>query len=218
MFRSFRTAATTALILATLPASADVLTFNDLSGLAFFTSDYQGFRFGTNSASTNAFFYSNDQSVYPAFGGVGSYVAVDPALYNNSNFFQGTTSATLAGPLQLITSATPFQFQSAFLAGSGRPETIGYKLYAGSTLVFTSTPVAVNLNYTEVSSGYAGFITGVEIFGHQGYYALDNFTYSRSVVSAVPEPATFTLVFAGLAAAGGAAVRRRRLVRGNTSA
>ena len=216
MFRSFRIAATTALIVAMPAASADVLTFNDLSGLAFFTSDYQGFRFGTNSTSTNAFFHSDDNTVYPAFGGVGSYVAVDPALYNNSNFYQGTTSASLAGPLQLITSATPFQFQSAFFAGSGRVETIGYRLYVGNAVVFNSTPVAVNLAYTEVSSGYAGLITGVEIFGHQGFYALDNFTYSRSV-AAVPEPATFTLVFAGLAAASGAAVRRRRLARGNTS-
>lgn len=210
MFQFRRIAAAAALVGAMPFASAAVLTFDDLSGSSFFTSNYQGFQFGTNSAATNAFFYTNDTSTYPALSG-STFVAVDFSLYNNANFYQGTTAASLAGAQQLITSATPFVFNGASFAGSGRAgETIGYRLYVGNSVVFTTaTPVALSLTYTQVDSGYSGLVTGVEIFGHQGYYAMDNFTYN---VTAVPEPGTYALMVAGLAAVGGVAARRRRSV------
>ena len=199
-----RVAAAAALLCAMPFASAAVLTFNDLpAGTAFFTSNYQGFQFGTNAAATNAFFYSNAATVnYMPFGGTGNFVAVDYQIYDNNNPYQGTTAASLSGPQQLITNTTPFRFDGAYFSGS---DSIGFKLYVGNTVVFTTvTPTPVTPGTTAlVPSGYAGFVTGVEIFGRQGFYAMDNFTYTL-----VPEPQTYALMAAGLLAVGGLARRR----------
>ena len=178
-------------------ASASVLTFEDLAGLAFFTQDYQGFQFGTNNVSTTAWFHTDQViSGYAAHSGT-HYVATDFQLY----------SGGLSDPTQPISSATPFIFDGAWFSGEGG--TIAYQLFSGSSLVYTSAPSsALTSASTFVNSGYSNSVTSVVILGHQGFYAMDDFTYS-TVTAAVPEPEILTMLAAGLAGLG-ATIRRKR--------
>jgi PEP-CTERM motif len=179
-------------------ASASVLNFDDLvGGPAFFTQNYQGFQFGTNDPTTTAWFYTDLTSPdYVPHSGT-HYISTDFQLYNGG----------LNNPTQPISRTTPFVFNGAYFSGGG--DTITYQLFLGNTLVYTSSASApLTGTSTFFASGYSGNVTGVVIVGHQGFYALDDFTYDV-VAAAVPEPETLPLLAAGLLCLG-AAVRRRR--------
>jgi hypothetical protein len=193
--------ATSACALAAPVANANVLTFDDLSGSAYFTSTYDGFSFGNLDGQTNQWYWSDAvDSAYPARSG-STTVSTDASLFN------GLPSEDAMA----ITSATQFIFQGAYFSGpsatlTGTPAEISYKLYDGSTLVYTSAPsAALDDVSTFVASGYTGDVTSVVISGPQGYYAMDNFTFS----AAVPEPMTTAMMLAGIGALGFLARRHR---------
>ena len=197
MHRLTRTIAALTLALAAPVASAAVLNFDDLvGGPAFFLSNYQGFQFGTNNVATTAWFYTDLTSPpYVPHSGT-QYIATDFQLYNNG----------LNDPTQAISRSTPFVFNGAYFSGN---DTITYQLFLGSNPVHTSTASApLTGTSTFLASGYSGNVTSVVIVGHQGFYALDDFTYNVGV-TAVPEPETLPLLAAGLLCLG-AAIRRRR--------
>lgn len=177
-------------------ASSNVLNFDDLiGGPAFFLQNYQGFQFGTNNVATTAWFYTDLTSAPYVPHSATHYIATDFQLYNGG----------LTNPTQPISRATPFVFNGAYFSG-GDP--IAYQLFDGNTLVYTSGASApLTSTSTFIASGYSGSVTGVVIVGHQGYYALDDFTYNE-VTAAVPEPETLPLLATGLLCVA-AAVRRR---------
>jgi hypothetical protein len=192
--------------LSAMTAHADVLNFDDLPGLNFFTSNYNGFTFGDNLIATNPWFWTNSTTPFYVPNSGTGMVATDFQLYNNTNPFEAT---------QPIYNPTPFQFQGAYFTG-GDPDRIRYQLYTGVqttpgslnglTLVYTSPDSAVlSSTPTFVSNAYTGFITAVVIVSRQGFYAMDDFTYAP-----VPEPATYGMLLAGLAAVGAVARRRKQ--------
>jgi hypothetical protein len=191
-----------ALVAAAPMAHADVLTFDDLPDSGYFTSTYHGFSFGNLDSQTNQWFWSNAvDSTYPAHSGTTS-VSTDASLFN------GLASEEAMA----ITSATPFVFQGAYFSGpsltlDGTPAEISFALYDGSNLVYTSAPSAQLGNVSSfIASGYEGDVTGVVVAGPQGYYAMDDFTFT----AAVPEPGTMVMMLAGLGSLGLAARRRRQ--------
>ena len=174
-------------------AHADVLNFDNLgAGFGWFTANYQGFKFGTNSAATNAWFYTSDPSPFytPKSGTV--YVATDFQLY----------SGGLWDDTQPITNTVDFRFDGAWFSGGDQ---VRYKLFNDGMLVHTSADsVVLGRTPVWVPSGYMGFIDSVVVVGRQGYYAMDDFTYAP-----VPEASSLAMLSVGLLTLG-AVIRRRR--------
>jgi hypothetical protein len=101
---------------------------------------------------------------------------------------------------------TPAVFNGGYVAG-GYSEGVTFELFNGASLVATSATLYQTATPTFLSSGYGGKVTSVEVLGYNGYYVLDNVTYS-----AVPEPSTWALMLAGFGALGFASWRRARAV------
>lgn len=201
-----KAAVAAALVVSGASSQAVVLNFDNLPGFGFFTSNYQGFTFGDNSAATNPWFFTNTSTPFYVPSSGAGFVATDFQLYNNSNPAEAT---------QPIYNPTAFNFQGAFFSG-GPPDTITYRLYTGvptapgslngMSLVYTSpASAALTSTPTFIASTYTGFVNAVVIVTRQGYYAMDDFTYAP-----VPEPATYGMLLAGLAAVGVVARRRKQ--------
>ncbi len=171
---------------------AAVFTFEELPvGLAFFTSNYQGFKFGTNSAATNAWFYTSFATADYRPSSGRTYVATDFQLYTGALFEDA----------QPITNVIDFKFDGAWFSGGDQ---VRYKLFNDGVLVHTSADSAVLTGTPSfVPSGYAGFIDSVVIVGRQGFYGMDDFT-----ATPVPEMSSVVMFAAGLLTLG-AFMRRR---------
>lgn len=187
---------------AVAPAShAGVLTFDDLNGFQppgppviqeeWFTSVYNGFRFGDLSAATNSWFYS--QRAVPGLFGPSSglnFAATDATQY---------TGALLESllPGRTISSADDFVFEGASFAGQDQ---IQFELFNDGALVFTSAVFHLTPGVHQfLASGYGGAVDEINIRGTQGYYAMDDFSYRPH---AVPEPGALALVLIGAAGLG----------------
>ena len=208
--RLFKIAALAALA-ATGPApQAAVLTFDDLvgtgptgPGLDWFTADYQGFRFGNNSAQTNTWFHTDESA---SGGSLPEYTPVSGARYVATCAPDPTQCPSHTGALHEatlpITSAIDIVFNGAYFSGY---DTVYYELYDDGALVHTSA-ASPDLGGTGVpvfvASGYFGAVDQVVVRGRQGFFAMDDFTYS-----VVSEPGGLALV--ALAGLMGLATRRR---------
>lgn len=171
-------------------AHAAVLTFDDLSpGTAFFTTDYQGFRFGTNDIATTAWFHTDAVSPFFTPSTPPTFVATDFTLYSGDEFEE----------TQPISRMVDFIFNGAAFSGFDR---VRFDLYLDGKLVHTSanSPELGSVPVF-VASGYGGLVDAVVVRGTQGFYAMDNFTFN------VPEPDTYVLVALALLTAG--AMRRK---------
>lgn len=196
-----KAAAALALASGAVGAQALVLDFNDLVGNNYFTQDYMGFQFGTNSSATNDWIYNSTQDVFnPTFGGgwVGTSCGSPFPI----------CETTVVRDSQAISSDTAFHLNSVVLSGMdafGGTLTLNFKLYSGNALVateqFTLSPISTAKTYNFT---YAGLIDSFVINGIQAYYAMDDIN-----VTPVPEAGTWALMLAGMGVVG--AVARRRL-------
>ncbi|EHR72209.1 PEP-CTERM putative exosortase interaction domain-containing protein [Burkholderiales bacterium JOSHI_001] len=194
MNKTFAPLACALALLAAVPAAkADVLSFDDLSGLQFFTADYRGFRFGSNNIDDTPWFHT-DQANLPAGPKSGNtYLATDFRLFGGHAFEAA----------QAITSAQAFGFDGAWFSGQ---EAVRYQLFRNGKLVFTSANSAALGPVPQfVASGYTGLVDSVVVLGTQGFYGLDDFTFTP----AVPEPQSAWMLAAGLLGLGAWARRRR---------
>lgn len=197
-FRSIAIGATLSLI-GTLSASATTLTFEDLSPApALFDTvptPYNGLTF-------TGWFYGPDTVFTPASGTIDLFT--DFADPNDPGAFVITNN-------NAVTSATDFFFDGAWFSGySG----VTFELWLDGVLVHTSDtlPDAPGIDPylpTMLASGYTGLVDKVVVSGVQGYFAMDDFTFRLSDVSAVPEPQTLAMALFALGLGGFVSLRKR---------
>jgi hypothetical protein len=170
-------------------ASATVLTFDDITA-----DDFVGAHYGGLDWSAGDWF---------AFGGVQDPYTAHSGDVRVTSGFGDADDATAIG---LGGGRT---FQGAWFAGANYA-TVTFQLYEQGALVATSATLDPSSTSTWLSSGYTGLVDKVVVSSpYQGSFVMDDFTFS----AAVPEPASTTLLFAGLLALG-ALARRRSNARG----
>jgi hypothetical protein len=173
-----------ALLLASAAQASTTLSFEDLdpspASFDVVPSPYNGLTFV-------GWMYGPDTLYTPGSGTVDLFTDYanpsDPSAY----------VVTDAG--NAVTNATAFVFAGATFSGySG----VTFELFRAGSLVHTSAslPDAADTPYipTFLASGYGGLVDTVVVSGVQGYYAMDDFSFTPSV----PEPATYFLMLAGV--------------------
>ena len=185
-----------ALAALTMPAHADVLTFDELSGQATLVDGYGGFNWGGTWTH-----YGFTQSPYTAH-------SLEQRIYASPTF------ATTA-EFSFVTDGI---FDGFWASGNAVGQTsLSYNLYDTSNTLVASTGV---INVTDVpqflASGYSGTVKRIEVVsastqgGGNGYFVVDDITY-RPKGGTVPEPGTLALL--ALAIPTGVGIIRRRRSR-----
>lgn len=141
----------------------------------------------------------------------------------NSGYHNGTVSPSYVayngyGNDVSITSATPFNFNGAYLTAAwntGLNIKIsgllnGILAYSQTISVNPSSPTYFDLNFNNIDmlsfSSFGG--TNAGLGGVGNHFAIDNFTFNETLQpSPTPEPATMLLM--GIGIAGGALMRKR---------
>ncbi len=175
------------------PATAStVITFDDLSGFGTLADGYAGVKWDNNFS-----YYDSPQFPYTAES--------DPErIFSNYSIH----TAGLTDSLTFYVGAGSV-FDGAYFAGAGLG-TVTITTYLGGLLQSTSTSIVTTGIPQFLASGYAGSIDEVRFTGDNGFYVADNLTFDTLVpYQAVPEPASLTLMIAGLAMIG-TSLRRRR--------
>lgn len=187
MRRLIGAVAAVALSIGQVTAQAATLDFENLNpapaAFDLMPAQYAGFTF-------NGWYFGPDTLYTPASGSIDLFTDyADPAnpadyVITNSN--------------NQIERAAGFVFDGASFSGySG----VTFELWRNGALVHTSAslpdaPSTTPYGPTFLSSGYTGPVDKVVVSGVQGYYAMDDFSFSA--VSSVPEPASNALILLGL--------------------
>jgi hypothetical protein len=164
-------------------ASADVLTFEDLSGNGVpVPANYGGFSWSSWMQ------FSNPLDPYTPHSGTRRIYSADNA---NS-----------------IVSATGFVLDGAYFSGFS-DATVYFQLYnSSSTLLWTSASLNPTSTPTFLSSGYSGLVEKVVVHSTgPTRFVMDDFTFHTA---AIPEPETYVMLLAGLGLLGFAARRRKQ--------
>lgn len=173
---------------------AAVLSFDDLppgsllampaayAGFSFSDWFHSDFEYADTDAATPWSAYQPSSGVINLFTGFS-----DPS--------QPEAQVATVGPA--ISAGTPFVFEGAHVTGF---TPVTFVLSLGGVEVHRSSTLAVMAGtdgtYAFLSSGYAGLVDAVAAEGVQGYYGLDDFTYSAAPI---PEPGSGGLLALGLA-------------------
>jgi PEP-CTERM motif len=199
--------------LCSVAASAQTITFDNLSNSSIYD--------GTQIANGYEGFNWNN------FG----YLTTSTYTYNPSGYLNGTVSGTNVAfnwggaDASMFSQTSPFTFNSAYFTGAwNNGLNIQVKAYLAGTLVNTmsfvvdsTSPVLETFNWSNIdaltfsSSGgtSAGYMCkDVSICNH---FAMDNMVVN-DVIPAVPEPATYAMLFAGLGLIGFNASRKRNTI------
>jgi hypothetical protein len=184
-------------------SSAAVLTFDDLpacTGICGSIGSYGGFTWSPD------FYYMHTPT----------YNVADPDDGYNNGTVSGEYVAFNAFAQDVMVTDGLFDFTGAYLTSAWRTGlNITVEGFANNVLLYSTTVVTnhdpaawFQFDYLGVDKLTFHSFGGVEVPGLQGdgaHFAMDNFTYNET---AVPEPATLTLLGFGLAGIGFA--RRRQ--------
>ena len=211
-------AAAAALTCVAAAADAAVLNFDDRTGTQAFLAPYAG-------PDSNLFVFTYIPGPAPCSACSGSWYTSDSpdpfALAGASPLYKSpsTTASTDDGnngtalvfrQSQPIFANQPIVFDGAYFTSLDAGITVKYHLFLAGTEVFTGPTVALTYGApsTFVASGYTQPIDSVTVEGYQGYFAMDDFTYTTA--AAIPEPSTYALMMLGLGVVGLSAARRSR--------
>jgi hypothetical protein len=199
------------LCLSSVAASAQTITFDNLSNTSIYdgtliANGYEGFNwnnFGYLTTST----YTNNPSGY-----LNGTVSGTNVAFNGAGWDASMSSQT-----------SPFTFNSAYFTGAwNNGLNIQVNAYLAGTQVDTmsfvvdsTSPVLETFNWSNIdaltfsssggtNAGYAGclYVSGCN------HFAMDNMVVN-DVIPAVPEPATYAMLFAGLGLIGFSASRKK---------
>jgi len=207
--------ATAVLMLRSAPATATVLTFDDLTVRDSFSNQgiantYHGFEWG----------YGNSLGVFvptnTATGWASATVSV-PAINNGPAPVSGSSYAwTYNGPQSLfvdfgaaydVAGAYFATLSSSFGSNASSVRLFGYD--AANSLVASTGALALTNSFQFLSAGFVG-VNRLEIRADADnrWFTIDDLDVSRTVTAAAtPEPATMVLLGSGMV---GAIARRRR--------
>lgn len=121
---------------------------------------------------------------------------------NNGNYgYLETDIFTLTGTVE---------FMGAYFSGPASGGPIYFNLYDNGSLVWTSAQLTPNPTTPEfLASGYTGQVNEIGVVGNDGYFVMDDFTFSSGSTGTTPEPSGLALFGTGLVAIAG--VVRRKL-------
>ena len=172
-----------ALLAAPALAGATVLTFEDLAGSGAIADGYGGINWGGQWQH-----YGDPQAPYTPHSG-------SQRIYNlprDSDI-----------PFFFISDVV---FGGGWFAGVANFAQVGWDLYYNGVLVHSTPRSFISDTPLFIGSGYGGLVDEVRVFSSQGdFYVIDDIEFN----AAIPEPASLTLLGAGLAGLA-AKVRRRR--------
>lgn len=173
------------------PASAEVLTFDDLvlHGFALNLGSYHGFELGGGNDQNSWVISAKD--TFPPFDGDVAH--------------SGTQYAWSNGGVDLALRGSPFTLNSLWVRSGFAPnDNLTIAGYKAGKLVYTTT-VAIDQTYQLIELGSASAVDNVTF--NSAIHS--NILYDDITVNAVPEPATWGMLLAGLAMLTGF-VRRKK--------
>lgn len=172
------------------PAAAAVLTFDDLRSYGAVPAGYGGLDWSASSWIA----FADPQDPFSPHSGT----------WRVATAFGSSDAAST------IRLTAPGVFKGAWFSGYGDAN-VSFSLYQSGALVARSGGLAPSAAPAFLASGYAGLVDAVVVSSPlQGFFAMDDFTFSAAPITPVPEPRTSALLLAGLGVIGLTGRRRRR--------
>jgi len=206
-----QTASAVLLAVATNLAQANLLTNGSFESGAFAPPSNQTMSLAPGSTALSGWQIVNDSLAWIGVGDPWGLDAQDGNLFLDLSDY--SAGAPFGGIQQTFATTPGYKYTTTFHLGSstrwGRPAALTASA-AGQSATFTSATVGTNNDWQQFSFVFVASSTATTLsfVGSSGvnYIGLDNVI---TTVSAVPEPASYALMMAGITVLGLAARRRR---------